>query len=158
MTYEQKEVQDLNEIVTQLTALATAIGLQANTTNAILAEIKKQYSEGLVNPFVDILTLASSSTFSKMYSNVKFVRKAVIQNITSSAGVMISIRSSLQPSGTTAGIKALQLNAGGSINLGGGSLEVGNIDLSKIEWSASLKNCSIAVYYEISNLPQTGIL
>ncbi len=126
--------------------------------SAILAELQRQNSEGLANPFVDILTLSSSSTFTKLYSNVKYVRSAVIQNITSSAGAIISIRSQTHQAGSTPGTQSMLLNSGSAINTGGGTLSVGNIDLSLIEWCASLKKCSIAVYYEISNLPQTGIL
>lgn len=103
----------------------------ANTQlGQIYSILNYEYGPGQKLPFVDTFTVGTS--FSQLYTGAKPVSKALIQN-DSSTDVM-SVTASFGNTGAKSGTagQAILLNPATSANQGGGSLPVGNIDLSNL--------------------------
>ncbi len=108
---------------------------------------------------IDVLVCASGNAFQALYKNTTLCRKCTIQNITTTAGTIVTITAE---AGTGFGISGVadsgvQLNAGSAQNVGGGSTTFGDtanpyalIDASKIFWTADNTSDAISVTLEIA--------
>ena len=116
-----------------------------------LEDVKKilqdVFLEGGSRSRIDVLTCTAGGTFQKLYANELFVRSATIQNITTTLSTVITLLTEDVNTTPTAGIGIL-LNAAGIKNTGGGSKTFGNIDVSKIQWTATNTSDQIAVELE----------
>lgn len=123
-------------------------GTDLSTTNALLQDIlnllKSEYDDGARDAFIDYLTIGVASTFQQLYANQLYVRRAVIQNISAVNITLTGIGSSYGLQGTNA--QGIILNSGAA-GQAGGSMTVGNIDLSTIDWEGAA-GAKLAVYYE----------
>jgi len=107
---------------------------------------------------VDVLTCASGNTMQQLYKYATYCRKCTIQNITTTAGTVVTIVAEAGTGNGFSGVadSGVQLNAGSGANLGGGSITFGAdadpralVDASKIYWTADNTSDAISVVLEL---------
>lgn len=119
---------------------------------AILTEFVHQYGPAQVNGYVDFNPNGTvGTTAAALYPTNKKVRRAIIQNLSTTDNYTIT--SSGQPgkiATTTAKGTGPILNKASGTGLGGGTITVGNIDLSELTIvSDTNTGQNVAVYYEV---------
>ncbi|MGH7743892.1 MAG: hypothetical protein ACREQ5_03615 [Candidatus Dormibacteria bacterium] len=135
----------LSDILNAINALGVILDEQ-------LAEFMTQFDPGQVNAFVDFNPNGTiGTTASRLYPSNKRVRRAIIQNLSTTDNVTVTASGSPNTIATSpvAG-KGIILNKATASGLGGGSMTLDNVDLSGVTVVTDTNTGqNIAVYYEI---------
>ena len=114
----------------------------------ILEVLKGVFTINFSEPQIDVITLTTGAAFERMYDNPRKVKSAVIQNI-STEDVTLQIGSGTSSTPAFTAGDGILLNAASASGKGGGSLPVGNIDLSKFYFVRTTSGDTLAVYVEL---------
>ena len=107
----------------------------------ILTALAGSPTKGLTG-IVNVVSLSTGGTFQRISATSRLVNRAIIQNISTENVTIVS-----GSPNATAG-QGIALNAAPATGLGGGSLPVGNIDLSTLFFVRASSGVTLAVYYE----------
>lgn len=111
---------------------------EPDTTKEILSEA---FNPGKADFGIDIKNVDAGPKWTQLYDTPMLVRKAIIQNISTENVTVVRWKD-----GATAG-QGMLLNAAAA-GEGGGSIPLGNIDLSKLWIYRATAGSSVSVYWE----------
>ena len=113
------------------------------TLQAILDLLNYSIQAGLKHGHIEVISLASNGVTQQLYPDRKYVTFALIQNISiENVTVFTGSNQGVAPNGV---LLNLSLGAGQA----GGSLPVGNVDLSEFFFVRATAGVTLAVYYEL---------
>ena len=122
-------------------------GLQSWLTD-ILNEMIKEWDAGQVRPFIDYQTVTTATVVQRLYASHNPVRRAVIQNLSSTDTLTLFAAGSSGGQGGASG-SGIVLNAASAGGQGGGSIAVDNVDLYYFWITCSTNNAqAFSVYGE----------
>lgn len=114
-----------------------------SSINELLKELLElwRYSvlAGRKHGTIEIISLTTGAVYQKLYAERKHVTMAIIQNLSTE---VVSLAN-------TGGANGVRLNQADLAGEGGGSLPVGNIDLSEIYFQRITAGVTLAVYSEL---------
>lgn len=114
-----------------------------SSINEILKELLElwRYSilPGRKHGTIEIISLTTGAVYQKLFVERKLVTMALIQNLSTE---VVSLAN-------TGGANGARLNPANLAGEGGGSLPVGNIDLSEIFFQRTTSGVTLAVYSEL---------
>lgn len=113
----------------------------------ILSELQREFDGGQVTPFIDFFTVTTAGTFQQIYANSKKVRKAIIINLSSTDTMTITAFTGNAGAAFGASGKGVVLNPASTGGQAGGSLPVGNVDLSQFYITCSTNNSQVFAIY-----------
>lgn len=142
-----------------LSGVIAALNLQTALLKRLLSEFQRQFDPPGsqtdfpdVNGFVDFNPNGTiGTTATQLYLTPKKVRSAIIQNLSTTDNYTVtSSGQSARPAAVSAAGKGPVLNKAAATGQGGGTLKVGNIDLSALTViSDTNTGQNIVVYYEL---------
>jgi hypothetical protein len=136
---------DLSGVIAAINALAALVA-------QLLAEFQLQFDPGKINAYVDFNPNGTiGTTASSLYISNKNVRRAIIQNLSTTDNMTVTASGSPNRlAAVSASGKGPILNKATATGLGGGSIELKNVDLSAVTVITDTNTGqNIAVYYEL---------